>query len=131
MKEQRRSWASLYAWQLTRTGDAPLFRQIYLQIRSAILSQSLRPGTKLPSTRELASQLSVSRSAVVSAYEQLLADDINANGVFDSSHQEATIALTGSTSEDVVFEGLDTLDLFLSGKALRQMLNELAATGAI
>ena len=74
MKEQRRSWASLYAWQLARTGDAPLFRQIYLQIRSAILSQSLRPGTKLPSTRELASQLSVSRSAVVSAYEQLLAE---------------------------------------------------------
>jgi GntR family transcriptional regulator/MocR family aminotransferase len=74
VKEQRRSWADLYAWQLTRGGDAPLFRQIYLQIRSAILSQSLRPGTKLPSTRELASQLAVSRSAVVSAYEQLLAE---------------------------------------------------------
>jgi GntR family transcriptional regulator/MocR family aminotransferase len=74
VKERRRSWASLYVWQLTRAGDAPLFRQIYLQIRSAILSQSLRPGTKLPSTLELASQLSVSRSAVVSAYEQLLAE---------------------------------------------------------
>jgi GntR family transcriptional regulator/MocR family aminotransferase len=74
VKERRRSWASLYAWQLTRSGDAPLFRQIYLQIRAAILSQELRPGTKLPSTRELASQLSVSRSAVVSAYEQLLAE---------------------------------------------------------
>ena len=74
VKEQRRSWASLYAWQLTRTGGAPLFRQVYLQIRSAILAQSLRPGTKLPSTRELASQLSVSRSAVVSAYEQLLTE---------------------------------------------------------
>jgi GntR family transcriptional regulator / MocR family aminotransferase len=74
VKERRRSWASLYAWQLTRGGDAPLFRQIYLQIRAAILSQSLAPGTKLPSTRALAAQLSVSRSAVVSAYEQLLAE---------------------------------------------------------
>jgi GntR family transcriptional regulator/MocR family aminotransferase len=74
MKERRRSWASLYAWQLARSGDAPLFRQIYLQIRAAILSQSLAPGTKLPSTRALAQQLSVSRSAVVSAYEQLLAE---------------------------------------------------------
>jgi GntR family transcriptional regulator / MocR family aminotransferase len=45
-----------------------------MQIRSAILSHGLRPGTKLPSTRELASQLSVSRSAVVCAYEQLLAE---------------------------------------------------------
>jgi GntR family transcriptional regulator / MocR family aminotransferase len=74
VKEQRRSWANLYAWQLARKGDAPLFRQIYLQIRSAILSQSLLPGTKLPSTRQLAALLSVSRSAVVSAYEQLLAE---------------------------------------------------------
>jgi GntR family transcriptional regulator / MocR family aminotransferase len=83
MKERRRSWANLYAWQLVHTGDAPLFRQIYLQIRSAILSQSLRPGTKLPSTRQLASQLSVSRSAVVSAYEQLLAEGY-ANGKIGS-----------------------------------------------
>jgi GntR family transcriptional regulator / MocR family aminotransferase len=74
VKERQRSWANLYAWQLTRAGDAPLFQQIYRQIRSAILSQSLRPGTKLPSTRQLASQLSVSRSVVVSAYEQLLAE---------------------------------------------------------
>ena len=74
MKERQRSWANLYAWQLMRAGDAPLFAQIYRQIRSAILSQSLRPGTKLPSTRQLASQLSVARSVVVSAYEQLLAE---------------------------------------------------------
>jgi GntR family transcriptional regulator/MocR family aminotransferase len=74
VKERRRSWASLYAWQLTRSSAAPLFRQIYAQLRAAILAQDLRPGTKLPSTRQLASQLSVSRSAVVSAYEQLLAE---------------------------------------------------------
>jgi len=74
LKERRRSWANLYAWQLTRDGEAPLFRQIYAQLRTAILAQDLRPGTKLPSTRQLAAQLSVSRSAVVSAYEQLLAE---------------------------------------------------------
>ena len=53
VKERRRSWASLYAWQVTRTGGAPLFRQVYMQIRSAILLQNLRPGTKLPHTRFL------------------------------------------------------------------------------
>jgi GntR family transcriptional regulator / MocR family aminotransferase len=52
----------------------PVFRQIYLQLRSAILSGRLRPATKLPSTRDLAAQLCVSRSAVVSAFEQLLAE---------------------------------------------------------
>jgi GntR family transcriptional regulator/MocR family aminotransferase len=86
MKEQRRSWASLYAWQLTRSGDAPLFRQIYLQIRAAILSQSLAPGTKLPSTRALAAQLAVSRSAVVSAYEQLLAEGYASGKVGSGSY---------------------------------------------
>jgi GntR family transcriptional regulator / MocR family aminotransferase len=72
--KSRQGWADLYAFDVTRTGDTPLFRQVYLQLRSAILSRRLRPGTKLPSTRELAAQLAVSRSAVVSAYEQLLAE---------------------------------------------------------
>lgn len=86
MKERRRSWASLYAWQLTRSGDAPLFRQIYLQLRAAILSQDLRPGTKLPSTRQLALELKVSRSAVVSAYEQLFAEGYASGKVGSGSY---------------------------------------------
>src|SRR5215218_3728141 len=64
----------LCSFELTRSDDAPLFRQLYQQLRAAILSRRLRPGTKLPSTRELAAQLGVSRSAVVAAYEQLLAE---------------------------------------------------------
>ena len=91
MKERQRSWTSLYAWQLARTGDAPLFRQIYVQIRSAILSQRLRPGTKLPSTRALASQLSVSRSAVVSAYEQLLAEGYVSGKIGSGSYVSADL----------------------------------------
>lgn len=72
--KSRQSWAELYAFEVDRAADAPVFRQIYLQLRSAILSGTLRPATKLPSTRELAAQLGVSRSAVVSAFEQLLAE---------------------------------------------------------
>jgi len=72
--KSRQSWAELYAFEVDRAKDAPVFRQIYLQLRSAILSGTLGPGTKLPSTRELAAQLGVSRSAVVSAFEQLLAE---------------------------------------------------------
>ena len=72
--KSRQSWADLYAFEVVRESDTPLFRQLYLQLRSAILSRRLRPGTKLPSTRELAAQLGVSRSAAVAAYEQLLAE---------------------------------------------------------
>ncbi len=67
-------WAALYAFEVDRAADAPVFRQVYLQLRSAILSGALRPGTKLPSTRELATQLGISRSAIVAAFEQLLAE---------------------------------------------------------
>jgi GntR family transcriptional regulator/MocR family aminotransferase len=67
-------WTELYDWRVDRNDATPLFRQIYLQIRSAILSRAFPPGTKLPSTRALASRLSVARASVVAAYEQLFAE---------------------------------------------------------
>lgn len=70
----RQGWDNLHAFELSRANGTPLFRQLYLQLRSAILSRRLRPGTKLPSTRELAAEIGVSRSAAVAAYEQLLAE---------------------------------------------------------
>ena len=52
----------------------PLFRQIYLGLRDAVLSAKLRSGERLPSSRELAEQLHVSRTVVLLAYDQLLAE---------------------------------------------------------
>src|SRR5262249_47558872 len=69
-----RGWADLYAWQLDRGSRTPLTRQIYMQVRSAVLSGALRSGTRVPSSRAMASQLGVARPSVVSAYEQLLAE---------------------------------------------------------
>jgi len=66
-----------------------------------------------------------------SLYQQLLADDVNDDGVLDSNHQTARVSLTGQTEDDVFIEGFDDLDLFLSGKKLRSLLDELAAAGAI
>lgn len=53
---------------------APLYRQLYDGLRAAILDGRLRPGTRLPSTREAAVAFEVSRNTVMSAYEQLLAE---------------------------------------------------------
>jgi GntR family transcriptional regulator / MocR family aminotransferase len=52
----------------------PLFHQVYLQFRQAILSGSFRSGEKLPSTRDVAEQLELSRTVVLLAYDQLLAE---------------------------------------------------------
>jgi DNA-binding transcriptional regulator YhcF (GntR family) len=68
-------WADLYEWGLDRTAGAPpLFRQIYVQVRAAILSGALTPGTKLPSSRAMANRLRAARASVVVAYEQLLTE---------------------------------------------------------
>src|ERR1700730_7090503 len=69
-----RGWADLYAWQLDRASRTPLTRQIYIQVRSAVLSGALRPGTRMPSSRAMASKLGVARASVVLAYEHLLAE---------------------------------------------------------
>ena len=52
----------------------PMFRQIYHSIRLAILNGELSKGFALPSSRDLASELGVSRMTVVSAYDQLTAE---------------------------------------------------------
>ena len=64
-------------------------------------------------------------------YEALLADDLDEDGILDSNRQEAEVSLTGETVDAVMIEGMDTLDLFLAGKRLRDLLEELAAAGAL
>lgn len=59
---------------LETESDKPIYKDIYESIRSSILSGKLTPGSKLPSSRELARQSGVSRMTVVNAYEQLLAE---------------------------------------------------------
>jgi GntR family transcriptional regulator / MocR family aminotransferase len=52
----------------------PLYRQVYMGLRHAILSGTFSGGQKLPSTRDVAEQLGISRTVVVLAYDQLLAE---------------------------------------------------------
>lgn len=55
-----------------RRAGRPLHRQIYDQLRRAILDGALPAGRRVPSTRSLAEDLGVSRLPVLVAYEQLL-----------------------------------------------------------
>jgi outer membrane protein assembly factor BamB len=66
-----------------------------------------------------------------SLYEHLIADDINEDGVLDSSHETASVSLSGLCQDGTAILGADAMDLFLSGKALRDMLATLAAAGVI
>ena len=57
-----------------RRAGGPLFGQVYRGLRDAILSGAFQSGEKLPSTRDLAEQLGISRTVVLLAYDQLLAE---------------------------------------------------------
>ena len=53
---------------------APLFRQLYDSIRAAILDGRLTANSRIPSSRDLVKQLGVSRTTVVTAIDQLIAE---------------------------------------------------------
>ena len=61
-----------FAISLDRVGKSPLATQIYGAIRDAIETGRLGSGARLPSWRDLAAQLGVSRGTVRVAYERLI-----------------------------------------------------------
>ncbi|MEO7031374.1 MAG: PLP-dependent aminotransferase family protein [Herbaspirillum sp.] len=60
--------------RIDRTPGRPVNRQIYQVVREAILSHQLPVGLQLPSSRELARELGMSRNTVTYSYEQLIAE---------------------------------------------------------
>ncbi len=56
---------------LTKESEVPLREQLTAQIRLAILSQDLKPGERLPSTRELARRFKIHSNTVSAAYREL------------------------------------------------------------
>lgn len=56
---------------LDRATTVPLSEQIVASLRAAILERRLAPGARLPSWRDLATQLGVARGTVRAAYDRL------------------------------------------------------------
>ena len=66
--------ALLHGLSIERDSFVPIYRQLDASMRRLILNGTLAPSQKLPSTRELAQELGVSRITVKSVYEQLVAE---------------------------------------------------------
>ena len=64
----------MWGIELNRESDVPIKRQIYEAFKQRMMNGSLEEGDAMPSTRELASALSVSRSTACEAYDMLLAE---------------------------------------------------------
>jgi GntR family transcriptional regulator/MocR family aminotransferase len=52
----------------------PAYQWLYQAVRSEILHGRLRPGTRLPATRDLARQYGLARGTIVNAFDQLAAE---------------------------------------------------------
>lgn len=113
-----------------------LSRQVYEQIRAAVLDGRLSPGMRLPSTRALAREAGCSRNTVMAGYEQLLAEGYlegqPGSGTFVSPilpEEMLTARASPSTGgpsaktaapPKISRRGAELLALSLSGPALRR-----------
>lgn len=107
---------------LDKSSESPRNRQLYRLLRQAILDHVLPADTRLPSSRDLASELAISRNTVLYAYEQLLAEGyvearagsgtFVADTVPDTVHLPA--ALTRRPESDIA-----SIQLFLSKRGHR------------
>ncbi|CAJ0807936.1 HTH-type transcriptional regulatory protein GabR [Ralstonia psammae] len=52
-------------------GGEPDHRRLYRVLQEGILRDELQPGTRLPSSRQLATELGIARNTVIHVYEQL------------------------------------------------------------
>lgn len=58
----------------TVSPDGPRRQGLYAALRGAVLDGRLPPGTKLPASRALATELALARNTVIHAYEQLVTE---------------------------------------------------------
>jgi GntR family transcriptional regulator/MocR family aminotransferase len=88
--------------RLDRSAPQPLRAQLETSLREAIRDGRLRGGERLPSSRELARELGVSRGMVQDCYGQLLAEGYltsrggSATRVADLKDQPVTAGLSGT-----------------------------------
>ena len=95
----------LVTLSLVRDRRETLQRQIFAQIRDAILAGRLPPGTELPPSRVLASEYGVSRNTVLQAYQWLTAE-----GYVETERSARTIVSENLPEECLSVERLRSPD---------------------
>lgn len=90
------------ALKLDAQSSTPLYRQLSQQLQDFIRTMKLMPGELLPSTRELASALKISRKTVCRCYEELLCQ-----GFIQSESGVGTFVSSGILSGGSATEELD------------------------
>lgn len=100
--------------QLDHDSEVPIYQQIVISIKAAIKDGSLPVGQKLPTVRELAAQISISRGTVKHAYEEL-----EKQGLIQMTQGRGTFV---QGAEDEGFSGRKERAMALIDKTIDEML---------
>ena len=89
------------AQRLDRGSAQPVYRQLHRLLQEAILSRELAAGSKVPSSRLLATELGLGRNTVTQVYEQLALE-----GYVSSATGRGTF-VADSAPDEIVSDGIE------------------------
>lgn len=122
--------------ELDRKSDTPLHRQLYDQMTGLILSGALEPGARIPASRTLAEDLSISRPTVIACLDQLVQEGYietrpNAGSFVSSNLRQATLKrsaqkTTRAKTAQIADYELSTYGKFIQKEASAMQLGEEA-----
>ncbi len=96
---------------INTSNSVPVFAQLIEQIKNAVLSGELSPGTALPSIRQLANDLELNHNTVAKAYRLLERDSVIQTRGYRGTviHPDAKVNCTIDLNEWVVSKLSDVI----------------------
>src|SRR5690349_1324185 len=116
--------------RIEKGSSVPISRQIADQIASHCASGSVRPGSRLPSVRELARELAVNQNTILRVYEKLCRDGLlemrQGQGTFVAPHAHANASPGQRTRlvEELRQIARQGMSLGLTGEEFHELLAE-------
>jgi ELWxxDGT repeat protein len=107
--------------------DASLVDVNTVNFAGALAYQSALEDVDNDGDLDLVVHFRVEETLLDSVYAQLIQDDLDNDGVLDSSRQEVEVSLAAALDDGTLIEGSDSFELSLRGRALRELLDELYA----
>jgi DNA-binding transcriptional regulator YhcF (GntR family) len=106
------------------SSEVPIYRQLVTQITLAILSGDLRPGDRLPSTRELARRFGIHPNTISAGYRELeregWTETRHGSGVYVRAHTEPPTTPEQILDRHIAAFFRAVRQLNLSGTAIRE-----------
>lgn len=111
----------------SKSNKVGLYQRIHEIIKDGILNNDIPEGSVLPSTRQLAITLKVSRSTIIKAYELLLIENYIESAI-GSGHKVKEVILENRPSKLHNFSGFGYPDLSETGKSFQRNVSLINST---